>query len=48
MTMTLYELTVQDDSGVFVIKDIDRERIAEERRRYEGMGMRCRVRVVPP
>ena len=42
--MTLYELTIQDDSGVFTIRDDDLEYIKSEKRRRENMGCQCSIK----
>ena len=46
--MTLYELTVKDDSGTFTIKDDDLEYIKSEKRRRDNMGMQCSLKEIQP
>ena len=42
--MTLYELMIKDDSGVFTIRDDDLEYIKSEKRRRENMGCHCSIK----
>jgi len=42
--MILYELMVQDDSGIFTIRDDDLEYIQSEKTRRENMGCRCSIK----
>lgn len=41
--MKLFELTISDDSGVKTETDDDLDYLKSQKRRYENMGMVCKI-----
>jgi hypothetical protein len=39
----LYKLTARGDSGMTIERDDDLAYLRSQKRRYEGMGMTCRI-----
>lgn len=44
--MTLYKLTARGDCGMTIERDDDLAYLRSQKRRYENMGLDCRIEVV--